>query len=244
MTTEGKETTIPLARIRTDEGTQAREFLRDDVIEEYAERYRSKQEMPRVVVFCDGDEFWLADGFHRLAGAKAAGLEEIEVELKQGGRRDAILFAVGANSEHGVRRTNEDKRKAIAMLLADETWAKQTNQWIADQCHVSDDLVAKVRSVSSLGNTQTERRSGRDGKTYSSRKPRKKRREGSQSGQIVFSWPTVDSCFGGLIRELDKLPKAHKGWEDAMEYQQIKHQIRQMANLIKALKKRMATEAS
>lgn len=36
--------------------------------------------------------------------------------------REAILFIVGANASHGLRRTNADKRRTVERLLADEEW--------------------------------------------------------------------------------------------------------------------------
>jgi hypothetical protein len=252
MATQSTETTVPLARIRTDGGTQARESLRADVIEEYAERYKDKKKLPPPVVFLDGDEFWLADGFYRIAAARQAGLVEIEVEQRQGTLRDASLYAAGANSEHGVRRSSEDKRNAVLMLLRDDIWREQTDRWIADQCNVSPTFVGKVRaSVVHVDNTQTEchseagteRRTGKDGKTYSSRKPRRKRGQQSANGQIVFSWANVDDWFGKAIRELDNLPKMHKGYEEHPAFKAALQGIRQAANAIKTLKKQVEKES-
>ena len=38
---------------------------------------------------------------------------EIAADVRQGTRRDALLFAAGANSSHGLSRTTADKRRAI-----------------------------------------------------------------------------------------------------------------------------------
>ena len=67
----------------------------------------------------DGTDYWLADGFHRFWAAKEAGLTEIYEEIHPGTLRDAILFSLSANSKHGLRRTNADKRKAVQTLLDD-----------------------------------------------------------------------------------------------------------------------------
>ncbi len=64
----------------------------------------SGTKFPPVTVFHDGERNWLADGFHRVAASKRAGFLDIEVDLRQGSRRDAILFSLGANATHGLRR--------------------------------------------------------------------------------------------------------------------------------------------
>jgi hypothetical protein len=102
---------------------------------------------PPVVVFHDGKDYWLADGFHRRDAAIGAGLLEIEAEVKQGTQRDAILYSVGANADHGLRRTNDDKRRSVIRLLEDEEWGKWSDREIAKRCNVNPHLVAELRPV-------------------------------------------------------------------------------------------------
>ena len=61
---------LDIDQIRTDGGTQPRAELLIETIEDYAEQMQRNAEFPPVVVFFDGKEYWLADGFHRLAAAK------------------------------------------------------------------------------------------------------------------------------------------------------------------------------
>jgi hypothetical protein len=96
-------------------------------------------------VYFDGEHYFLADGFHRLAAARVAGLEEIPVEVRQGTKRDAILHAVGANAAHGLPRTNQDKRWSVEMLLNDPEWRQWSSNAIAKACQVSHQLVDDVR---------------------------------------------------------------------------------------------------
>ena len=118
---------IPLENLRTNGGTQSRASLNESTVAEYAESIRLSVELPPVIAFFDGSEFWLADGFHRYNAHKVAGAMEIQAEVREGTRRDAILFSVGANASHGLRRTNEDKRRAVMTLLEDAEWS----QWSA-----------------------------------------------------------------------------------------------------------------
>lgn len=136
---------IALSKIRINGGTQARAELNQETVAEYAEAYRVGANMPPVSLFFDGADFWLADGFHRYFGAKAAGLDQIQEEITPGTKRDAILFSLGANAKHGLRRSNADKRKAVSVLLNDPEWAAWSENDIAKRCCVSNHLVADVK---------------------------------------------------------------------------------------------------
>jgi N6-adenosine-specific RNA methylase IME4 len=132
--------------IRTDGGTQTRAALYENVVNDYATAIGEGAVFPPVVVFHDGETYWLADGFHRYGAHKQCGLVEIDAEIRQGTRRDAVLYSVGANSSHGLRRTNEDKRRAVLMLLEDSEWTRWSDNAIAEKCGVSHPFVGRIRS--------------------------------------------------------------------------------------------------
>ena len=56
----------------------------------------------------------------------------------------STLDGVGANADHGQRRTNADKRRAVLILLNDEEWSGKGSGWIAQQARVSDRFVRKL----------------------------------------------------------------------------------------------------
>jgi hypothetical protein len=136
---------LTITNIRTDGGTQPRERLYKVAVAEYAEAIRNGAVLPPVVVFGDGSAYWLADGFHRLEAARLAGQPDIAAEVHAGSQRDAILFSVGANAQHGLRRTNADKRRAVLKLLEDGEWSKFTDREIARRCGVSQPFVSGLR---------------------------------------------------------------------------------------------------
>lgn len=140
-----KEQKISIEMIRMDGGTQSRAALNPSTIEEYAESIEAGQELPAVILFHDGEAYWLADGFHRVASARKAGKKTVSAEVRQGTRREAILHSVGANANHGLRRTNADKRRAVENLLADAEWKTWSDREIAKQCAVSHGFVASLR---------------------------------------------------------------------------------------------------
>jgi hypothetical protein len=154
---------VPLAEIRRDGGTQSRAALDQDVVAEYAERYTDGRALPPIVVFYDGEAYWLADGFHRCESAERAGKDSLPAEVRQGTKRDAILFSVGANASHGLRRSNADKRRAVEMLLSDDEWRANSDRWIADKCGVSHTFVQKRRPQLATV-ASSDARHGQDGK--------------------------------------------------------------------------------
>lgn len=136
---------IRLEEIRINGGTQPRAELNQETIQEYTENLKEKHKFPVVLVVYDGENYWLADGFHRLHAYKNRNKKKIPCEIIQGTRRDAVLESVGVNAKHGLRRTNADKRRAVTKLLEDEEWSKWSDHEIARKTNTSDFLVRKLR---------------------------------------------------------------------------------------------------
>ncbi|MFC3208105.1 ParB/RepB/Spo0J family partition protein [Aquamicrobium soli] len=136
---------LSLDVIQIDGGTQSRANVNDQVVNDYAEAIKAGATFPPIVVFYDGRKHWLADGFHRFHAYQMAGKSKVAADVRQGTRRDAILYSVGANDTHGLRRTRDDKRRAVLTLLNDAEWSKWSDREIARQCAVSPDTVGRVR---------------------------------------------------------------------------------------------------
>jgi phage N-6-adenine-methyltransferase len=150
-------TQLVLGDIRLDGGTQPRAELNEDVITDYATAMRDGVEFEPIIVFYDGTDYWLADGFHRVRAAQSINADTIAVDIRQGDRREAILHSVGANAKHGLQRTNADKRRAVETLLRDEEWSKWSDREIARRCLVHHQMVGKLRDELSLDDSSSER---------------------------------------------------------------------------------------
>jgi len=70
---------LSVSAVSIDGGTQTRDRLNDDVISDYAEAIGSGATFPPVVVYYDGDRYWLADGFHRFHACRKLGREHISL---------------------------------------------------------------------------------------------------------------------------------------------------------------------
>ena len=136
---------IPVTAISADPECQLRAACSSVTVQEYSDALVAGATFPPVIVFSDGDSYWLSDGFHRFEAHQSAGLAEINAEIRDGGLRDAKLFAAGANADHGLRRTQADKRNSILALLTDPEWRNWSDKEIARRTGTSDKTVAKVR---------------------------------------------------------------------------------------------------
>ena len=161
---------LVLQRITNDGGTQMRAGMDPETIKEYQEAIDNSEAwpFPPVIVYHDGDRYWLADGFHRVNAAHRSGKHlEIPADIRAGTRRDAVLHAAGANASHGLRRTNADKRRAVETLLRDDEWRQWSNYEIAKRCAVSEKTVRNIRGEMDLTTEipQSDYRIGADGRT-------------------------------------------------------------------------------
>ena len=143
---------LQLKQIRIDGGTQNRVEINNDVVSEYAEELKNGASFPQLIVFFDGVDYWLVDGFHRYHAHKLSCIDSADCAVHDGSLREAQLFSVGVNDTHGLRRSNGDKKKAIELLLNDSEWSLWSDTAIAKKCSVDHKTVSKYRL--SLGNSQ------------------------------------------------------------------------------------------
>jgi ParB-like chromosome segregation protein Spo0J len=136
---------LPFSRLIRDERAQSRVGLSEETVNDYADLYRRGVALPAVVAFTDGAHYWLADGWHRCAALDLIGRRHVECTVRGGGLRDAILFAVGCNSHHGLRPGAADARHRVLILLKDPEWSQWSNREVARRCAVSEGMVRYLR---------------------------------------------------------------------------------------------------
>jgi ParB-like chromosome segregation protein Spo0J len=134
---------LEISAIRCDCGTQIRASINEATVAEYAEAMLAGATFPPVTVFHDGSQYVLADGFHRLMATARGEIKRIPADVRPGTKTDALKFALGANTAHGLKRTNADKRRSVELALAE--WPNLSNREIARICAVHHDHVGDVR---------------------------------------------------------------------------------------------------
>ncbi len=174
----GPQTTkVPVGKIILNGGTQMRAGLDAHTVDEYSEKFEEQGDwgsFPPVVLFNDGKDYWIADGFHRIEAWRRTlshltddDTRSIPADVRAGTRRDAVLFAASANANHGLRRTNADKRRSVEVLLRDEEWGSWSNSELARRCMVNEKTVRSLRAELEATSEipKSDSRTGADGRT-------------------------------------------------------------------------------
>jgi len=155
-----------ITQVRLDGGTQPRATLDFDAIGDYTDAMGAGAKFPPVVAFYDGENYWLADGFHRVKAAYAAGFDTVPCEVHQGTLEDAQWHSFSANKTNGLRRTNEDKQRAVKAALLHPRAAGFSNNAIGRHVGVDEGTVrnwrAKLTTSSEIPKMETRTVTRRD----------------------------------------------------------------------------------
>ena len=158
---------VEIKHLILDAGTQPRLSLDTEVIEDYAEQLKKgeKSPFPPIDVFrtLDG-KLYLADGFHRTYGHKKAGFKEIEANIHDGTLLQAQVYALQANAQHGLRRSNKDKLYAyqhLEKITPEEQFRAMTNSEIARIIACTEGFVRGHRAAAKSSPVKAVQRKGK-----------------------------------------------------------------------------------
>ncbi len=162
-----QQTTVHLDAIRRDGGTQPRHGLNAAYVAELAAALEEGAQLPPVDVMHDGQNYWLFDGFHRVAAHRQANILLVPATIHQGDQHAAQWRSYAANQTHGLRRTNDDKQRAITAALRHPNAITLSDREIARHLGVDHKTVASYREkLQSTGEIpQSTHRTGADGRT-------------------------------------------------------------------------------
>lgn len=157
---------VRLESIAFDAGTQIRAAIDQQVVSDYAEAMTSGATFPPIVLFHDGNQHYLADGFHRFMAAQRNQFKDIDADVRPGTKEDALWFALGANRNHGKQLTPADKKNAVKLAVS--TWGNSKSQEaIAIQIGIPKSTVQyHAAELTKVGQLAPRTVIGRDGKNY------------------------------------------------------------------------------
>lgn len=188
-----------ISSIRRDINHQPRANLSLELITEYAESVKRGDSFPPIKVVRDKDgNYWCWNGHHRLNAFEQAGKKTIPVDISEGSERDAFRLSLGANADNGLRRSNDDKRRAVTLALKDEEFVKLSDSAISELCAVDRQTVANVRSeMESACEIRTlKNRVGKDGKEYKVKESKPKAEEPKKKPKLYGVTEEVGSLEG------------------------------------------------
>ncbi len=143
---------LKISEIKRDLGTQYRaDGAGDEASKDFTEEVnlvKSGHEFDPVTVVWDGVQHILADGFRRLRVYEVAEVEELSAKVVVGTLLDAKIIATQANTKHGRKLTQADKRNLIKSILDDKELQEKigsSDSAIAQHCRVDPKTVAAVR---------------------------------------------------------------------------------------------------
>ena len=145
---KAKKLIVPLNEIEIDGSTQGRVRIDQATVDEYVKAMDKGAKFPPVDLFIDGLTNWVGDGFHRILAAATLGKPSITANVRPGGQSAALVWALGANAEHGLKRTAEDKRKAVEVALKE--FPNESDRAIARMCKVSPTTVGNVKAANNV----------------------------------------------------------------------------------------------
>ena len=163
---------LPIDGLTIDPEIQQRARIDEALITEYAETIATWIDSAPIIVFSDGQTRWIADGFQRTEAASRAGLYAVPAIRIDGGRQDALRYALGANATHGRRRNREDLERAYqtavregfcqatdtecvaALLKCSARWASELTKVAREATKVARD--AEIARLAEQGMSQRE----------------------------------------------------------------------------------------
>lgn len=183
------------------------------------------------------------DGFQRGEARRRAGLKSIPVEVAPGTWDQAVRLSIGANSDHGLPRTQADLRKAFQRLLSNEAMLEQVlsegvgnggaNRALAAAVGISKGYVSKILNALGL-TTRGDKIVNLPKKTDEEADPvGPHERDGDPAGGLrVESKEAIRSrATGAILREMQmSLAALQRRTEALLERDDIKAMFRELAN--------------
>ncbi|MCE9610238.1 MAG: ParB N-terminal domain-containing protein [Chthoniobacter sp.] len=139
-------------KINFKESPRFRIHLDPEVIDAFATKMREGEKFPFVILMNDGEQYLIADGWHRLLAARKNGYQRFPALCFGGTKQDALALMFRLHSLHGVPLARADRDHAV--VLACESFPEKANFEIAAMCGEPIETVATLREANKSGLTK------------------------------------------------------------------------------------------
>lgn len=134
---------IPIADLILDPRLQMRAKVDQAVVDDYAEAIF---DLPPVrVTRGPKGELWLTDGWQRHAAHVKLSQATIACQVVPGTWLDAFTAALGVNADHGLRRTYEDKCRAVMAAMKEPALLDKSDRELARLCKVASSFIGTLK---------------------------------------------------------------------------------------------------
>src|ERR1700730_6135665 len=120
----------------------------------------AEQSWPPIVVMRSTRE--IVDGVHRYQAAKLLGRSSMRCIFFDGSAQDAFVESLRCNVRHGLPLSLRERERAAARAY--ELHPEWSDRSIAAICGLAPSTVGRIRDLSTVQNTQLEKREGIDGR--------------------------------------------------------------------------------
>lgn len=142
---------VPIADVVLDPVYQLRAETKLSVVREYTLLVANGHAMPPVLLvrlrnMDAGERLLLVDGFHRFHAYCHAGATHIPALIVEHcGEAEAFALALKANANHGLQRSEADKRHLVQAMLARPEYAHLSSRDLEPLCGVSHNTICRYR---------------------------------------------------------------------------------------------------
>jgi hypothetical protein len=150
-----QEKRLPINTITLDPDVQVRGCTHRETVRDYAEQKKEGYSFPPIVIFTDGLNNYLADGWHRLEADRLNDVATVACRVYEGSKDDAILFAIWSNGkQRGLPWDREARDRSVLHLHRLHTdWS---NPLISRATAVPVSTVRRLREAARLSNGESE----------------------------------------------------------------------------------------
>ncbi|HEU4728409.1 MAG TPA: ParB N-terminal domain-containing protein [Kofleriaceae bacterium] len=146
---------VEIEKLRIDGGTQVREKLCEEWIQELMRLYEEGgHDIGPILIMEDDDgNLWLVDGFHRREALHRLGWSDTKATVRHGSL-DAAKFLAAQMNKNGLPRTPGDKKRAILLAVSTKDGKRMGFRELARHVGVHHSYVQEVISGVEVAGTR------------------------------------------------------------------------------------------